>query len=347
MKFQKGNRDISLKSFSGGGNGRLSNFELLRVLCMCLIICGHIMMVHSYDDFGDVSWLTNQSLKPFCIIAVNTFVLISGYWGINLKWGKLLSINWMVTFYSIAFLIISIVLDIHTYSPTKDWMYLLPVITKKYWFITIYFALCIISPYLNILVEHIDTGTFRYMLFVCFCIFVILPTVGYVFNFPGITEDAGYGIVNFSFLYLLGRYLRLHHSPKLNKYWYLFGYFVCAGCCSVFHIVYSKVLGFTFDSLLSYNTIFAFCGSLCFFLFFSQLHFRSYVINKLAQGCLAAYVMHMHPLFYDYFFKDVLKVTLFNGMPYIGILFAYPIAIYLGCMLIETVRLHLLLLIKK
>lgn len=314
---------------------------------MCLIICGHIMMVHSYDNVGDCSWLINQSLKPFCLIAVNTFVLISGYWGINLKWSKLLSINWMVTFYSIIFLILSIALGIHTFSITKDWMYLVPVITKKYWFITVYFALCILSPYLNLLVEHIDKMTFRSMLLVCFSMFVVLPTVGYIFNFPGITEDAGYGIVNFMFLYLLGRYLRFHHTPKFNKYWYLFGYFICAICCAVFHILYSKILCFSFDSLLSYNTIFTFCGSLCFFLFFSQLHIRSKVINKLAVGCLAAYVLHLHPLFYNYFFKDVLKVTLYRGLPYIGILLTYPIAIYLGCILIETIRLQLISHLKK
>lgn len=35
---------------------RASNFELLRLVCMLLIICGHITMIHGYDTVGDSSW---------------------------------------------------------------------------------------------------------------------------------------------------------------------------------------------------------------------------------------------------------------------------------------------------
>lgn len=31
---------------------RNSNFELLRIVCMLFIICGHIMKFHSYENWG-------------------------------------------------------------------------------------------------------------------------------------------------------------------------------------------------------------------------------------------------------------------------------------------------------
>lgn len=63
-------------------------------------------------------------------------------------------------------------------------MFLVPVLTKNYWFITIYFALCPVSPYLNLLVEHLDKRNFQRLLVTCFGLFVVLPTIGWCLNFP-------------------------------------------------------------------------------------------------------------------------------------------------------------------
>ena len=86
----------------GGKSGRKkvfrsSNFELLRLICMLLIICGHIIMIHGYDTVGDSSWYIKQIFTPFCTVAVNIFVLISGYFGIKLNTKKIWSLNCMVT----------------------------------------------------------------------------------------------------------------------------------------------------------------------------------------------------------------------------------------------------------
>lgn len=116
---------------------RDSNIELLRIICMLFIICGHIIMVHKYENTFDSSWYINQVIRPFCTVSVNIFILITGYFGLKLKYKKLLTLNGMVTFYSVGFLIISIILGIHTLTFSKDWMQLLPVVTKQYWFITI------------------------------------------------------------------------------------------------------------------------------------------------------------------------------------------------------------------
>lgn len=51
--------------FRKSGNkeaNRASNFELLRLVCMLLIICGHIIMIHGYDTVGDSSWYIKQIL---------------------------------------------------------------------------------------------------------------------------------------------------------------------------------------------------------------------------------------------------------------------------------------------
>lgn len=330
-------------------NGKLvrsSNFELLRIVCMLMIICGHIIMVHECEVIGSFSWYIKQLLSPYCVVAVNVFVLISGYFGINLKYKKLWGLNWMTTFYSTLFLIVMVWSGLHDIDLKKDWMYLFPVITKRYWFITVYFALCFVSPALNKLVEILNETLFRKILISCFCLFVILPTIGFVLNFPSITGDAGYGLINFMFLYLLGRYIRLYYNVSVKKYYYLFGYFCAMAICGVFLVIYSNLLGFTFDALMSYDTVFVFIGALCLFLYFKEMNICSNTINKLAVPCLAVYILHLHPLFFDYFVKNILPVNDFQGLKYLLLLFCAPFVVYLVCAIIELCRLRIILLFR-
>ena len=69
-------------------NRRVSNIELLRILSIFLITMHHLV-VHGSNACG---YLTNYSfeqgtlgiiLNSFCIIGVNVFILISGWFGIK------------------------------------------------------------------------------------------------------------------------------------------------------------------------------------------------------------------------------------------------------------------------
>lgn len=335
----QGNRHTS---FSMGGaivrNKRSSNFELLRIVCMLLIIYGHIMMVHGYEEVGDTSWLINHMFGPFCDIAVNVFVLISGYFGIKLTTKKLWKLNWMVTFYCVVFLLMGYAMGFHGFEARKDWMQFVPVVTKQYWFITVYFALCLVSPFLNKLVEVLEKEMYKKLLLTCFALFVVLPTFADILNFKTITLDSGYGLINFMFLYLFGRYLRLHFTPTWSKYKYLLAYFCSMSIMAAFQILYSKLLGFDFDALISYDTLFTFIGAVCLFLYFQQLRFTSKLINALAAPSLAVYVIHINPIIFRPLFADVLNVKGYNGVSYIVCLILLPFAIYLACAGVEMIR---------
>ena len=125
---------------------RESNMELLRVLCMLFIVCGHITLAHKFDLMGDSSYYINYFFRSFAVVAVNVYVLISGYYGIKLKVKKLGEINTMVTVYSVLFVLFSLWVGINELQIRKDFLFLFPVITKQYWFITVYFVLCFLSP---------------------------------------------------------------------------------------------------------------------------------------------------------------------------------------------------------
>lgn len=313
---------------------------------MLLIICGHIIMAHGYDVVGDSSWYIKQVVSPFCTVAVNVFVLISGYFGIKLNYKKLWSLNWMVTFYCLLFLLLALYFDIHTLSIKKDWMQLVPVITKQYWFITVYFALCLVSPFLNKLIEVLDKDMYKKLLLTCFALFLILPTFAVILNFKTITLDSGYGLINFMFLYMLGRYLKLHHQDRWPRHRYLLSYLASSITMTIFQVCYSKLLGFDFEALASYDTIFTFIGAVSLFMYFSHLQFASKVINQLAAGCLAVYVIHINPTIFHWLFVDFMHVKDFLGICYIILLVFVPFVIYFSCILIDIMRQQLFNLIK-
>lgn len=296
-----------------------------------------MFLSHKWDDTY-VSKLIYIGIMPFTTIAVNCFVLISGWFGIKLNWRKLLGMNWMVTFWAITIGVLAVIMGLHDINVRKDVLMLFPVITKRYWFITVYVVLCIIAPYLNKFVNVISQGELKRLLYVLFAIFVVLPSVAYLVNSPTITNDSGYGLVNFIMLYLLGRYLKLYYKSRYGKWIDFAGYILCMACCGLFQLTYSRMLGFDFTTYVSYDTIFCFVGALFLFLFFSKLNFHNKIVNWLATFCLAVYVIHIHPWTFDWVYEDFLGGGKIQGWPYLIFIVAMPFFTLIACVILESVR---------
>lgn len=317
---------------------RNSNIELLRIFCMCFVIGGHIVMKYDCVDLGTVEYFIGNILRSFFAVAVNCFVLISGYFGIKLNYKKLLKISMQVLFYSISIYILTLILGIHTFEFKKDILLLIPIISKQYWFITIYFVLCILSPLLNIIIENINKEKFKQILIIIIVLFYILPTLQYMVNSPTITGDAGYGIVNFVCLYFIGRYIRIYYNDRKSVFIYAMVYITSSISLFLGNYILSKIFGFHFSSFISYDTIFLLISAIALFLLFKNISIQSNVINRLSEYALSAFIIHMHPTLFNYLFINVLKINEFKGLEYFLILIIYPIAIYLVSWGIEFLR---------
>ncbi len=69
------------------GKGREANYELLRVLAMVMVVAMHFLersdsLLALDEPFGGVR-LTGSLLEAFCLVAVNVYVLIAGYFGVR------------------------------------------------------------------------------------------------------------------------------------------------------------------------------------------------------------------------------------------------------------------------
>ena len=228
---------------------RNSSIELQRIVCMLMIIGGHIIMQHNtVYNIKDIDFVFILFLRGAFAVAVNAFVLISGYFGINFKWQRLLKLDIQTIFYSVLLLAVSIVLGWHAFSLRKDLLLFFPILSKQYWFITCYAVLYFIAPLLNRWSVSMNSTTYKKVLISGSFIIYLWPTINFLFAAQQFISDAGYGIVNFAYLYMLGQYIRYHYSDKISAVRYLSWYFLTIIVLFICQYILSYVLGFVYIS---------------------------------------------------------------------------------------------------
>ena len=144
---------------------RESNIELLRIVAMFFIVLHHLL-VHGMKNIGylsdsivEISLIRQMPfifLNAFTVVAVNCYVLISGYWGINPTKKKFFNLFAICVFYSLAHYLIN-ALHNEIFSLKLFIFSLLPFSHHQgLWFVTCYIGLFLLSPLLNAAVCHLN-----------------------------------------------------------------------------------------------------------------------------------------------------------------------------------------------
>ena len=314
---------------------RKSNIELLRIVAMLFVVLLHA----NYFSLGRVD-ITDIIINPIpaffkayleqlCIVCVNVFVLISGWFGIRptLKGG--LSLLFQVFFFHI--LIILVLLAIGESIPASGF-YRLFYEDSPYWFVIAYLILYAVSPILNAFIETVNVRTY---LSVLVSFFLLEFAFGWMSNVAGAVYNEGYSAISFMGLYLLARYLYKYPTKIIT-----------------FSIPQNIMLYFLFSLLpillffltkrefnyMAYTSPFVISASVFFFMAFNKMKFSNKVINYLACSSFAIYLVHLHPLVKDHFI--CLMRSAFEKLGGMYILFAVSFAIILGliCMILDKVR---------
>lgn len=222
-------------------NKRMANYELLRILAMVMVVVMHFLS-HSDslpllgEPLGSVK-VAGALIEAFCLVAVNVYLLISGYFGVkgSFKPSKVVSLWGQILFYS---LLIPVVLGVLSalgvinieLLPAQQGLvygllpYVFPIGTEHYWFATSYFMLYLLTPVLNGAVKKMNKRQLQIILgglLLLFC--VIKSIVPVVFAF----DRYGYDLPWFICVYLVGAYLGLYGSDFLEKR----GWLVYVGSC--------------------------------------------------------------------------------------------------------------------
>lgn len=187
---------------------RQTNVELLRILAMLMVMIGHanfwsqgtISSGEMQMDF--VGGATRCFLEAWTVVAVDIFVMISGWFGIRASWRGLSSFLFQCGFFFFGTASVMILLGQATLSPGL----LLGCVTGS-WFVLSYTALYILSPVLN---AFIRTASRRQMEWVLVLFFIFQTAYGTWDTVPYI--NGGYSVFSFIGLYLLSSYLKTYVS---------------------------------------------------------------------------------------------------------------------------------------
>lgn len=348
---------------------RDSNYELLRIISMFMIVVWHIIVHGSLltNTTGMIN-LILKFIEVILVVHVNSFILVTGYYQCKseFKFKKLISINNAAWFYRIAICIMLILLNITTFSRVNIIRNFMPIDLGFYWFIDFYLLLYCISPFLNILIKKMDRKTFQKLLITAFVIMSIIPsfTGQQAFN-----NGTGYSLYNFIFLYFIGSYFRLYKieiwehfkvtSPKVKQIVY-FGIFCflllfnftlynlgdkLLGLGNIAHELGSIITTATY----SYDNPLVIIGAVMYFLWFGCLSFKSNFINKMSSLVFGVYLIHdniyIRDILYQYFnFKDGLAIESYRVFPKILLVAA---AIFISCLIIEWLRQIIFNLVSK
>lgn len=319
---------------------RYSNFELLRILSMIMVLMGHA----NYKTFGYPSIdvihdsfcfsLLRNSLETFSITAVNIFILISGWFGIKFSVKKILNIAFLLCFYVIG---ISIVLQLMGGAKTLSIDILIEYIFHgNYWFIYSYILLMIISPVLNTFTQENNKIKLKSFL-IAFYIFQFL--VGWLMKCE--TFSGGYSCISFIGLYLFARYLRIFGRSVNRKFAVIMIVLLILLNTSLITILTCYPF-YNIDALklISYNSPVIILLSVYILLFFKELNIKSKIVNYISSSVLAIYLIHMHPLFFDAYY--VSKIWEFSYNPYKWIIIPlYITFIAFSSILIDKLRILL------
>ena len=282
---------------------RQSNFELLRILLMLMIVAYHL---RGYGGFESVPGplLSRGFLYLLCAggkVGVNGFVLLSGYFMSASARGwqprRLLKLYLQIFAYSAGGLLLLFALGL-TGPPDAGQIvkFFLPVSQNHYWFATAYFFLMLLAPFLNKLIQGLTRAEYRRMLLVCTVVFALVPTVLLV-QYP-ISN-----LVLFFYLYLLAGYLRLHPEPLFERKWLALAvaagsYLFMVGYVALYARLLPALPWLRFFPKVQHtpgNSIPALLCTLGLFLFFKNLKCKpSRVINTIASATFGVYLLHEH-----------------------------------------------------
>lgn len=194
---------------------RDSNMELLRIVATLLILVVHA----NYFSQGSPQWEcftqnTYYSIwmvlcQSLSIVCVNLFVLISGWFGIKPRLKGFFNFIFQCLFYSTAIYITALLCEFSdlTIKGIAQVLYA----TKLGWFIKAYIGLYILSPVLNLFIEHSSKRVYEIVLIV---FFIFQSTYGWLGNAYFFNE--GYSTHSFIGLYLLARYIRIY-KPRFSQ----------------------------------------------------------------------------------------------------------------------------------
>lgn len=263
---------------------RNSTFELLRIIAIIFIMIHHVVVFGlggcNYDTSthceGTNPWV-NDILNSLCIIGVNLFILITGWFGVK---SVVRSLYRLLPVYACVVLFVMM----QRQNVSRDtWS------MTGWWYVPHYCMLVLCSPLIESSIRGITSRKFTWYM-------TLLTIVTFLFGYHWKYMNVdGYNFLNFIYLYYLARYLKLQKEKTYAKYLFKNGLSIWIGCSILLGVFHTwRILGgYVYDSnsYFGYNNPLVVLSSIGFFCWFSTMNFKNKIVNFIAGGTFAVYLV--------------------------------------------------------
>lgn len=293
VEIMKGNRNYGI--------------DLLKIVMMFLIVCGHVIWHGSiwnrtvvYNQFSFLS----EGIRFIDIIAscaVNCYAISTGYLLFNNSCDKKkLLAHWVqVETYSVLlFLIFGVATDFSIKNMISSF---LPITRNQYWYFTSYFIVYLAAPYVNKLLAILNKKEFTIFIVGEILILSLIPTVAITDIF---VLNRGYSPWWMIVLYTIGVYLRRFEdeillTPKQIIVCLVLLFFATYSLEKLGELLSVTVLNEQMnvrDIIVGYTKIFTVIESLMCFIAFEKIAIQQDVLKKvipvLSKATFGVYLFH-------------------------------------------------------
>lgn len=328
---------------------RESNIELLRIICMLLIIAHHCVL---HGGGVNMDFCSNKWFAIFLIpggkICFNTFLAISMWFLVDqeFKAQRFAKIWFQSLFYSILFSFVAYLMGVE--FTIKDVISIfLPITGNVHGFAAAYLLLYALLPFLGLVRKHVTKTQLQILLLFLFIADVFSLVVGnYTEHFQKIYCNVGFWI----FCYFLIYYLKKYPPAILSKQVLLVLLFVCVWLTIVVlwigKALYPDniVIKYLLSISSSHTGILFIIGGFALFFAFKNIKISySFIVNTLAKTTFGVLLIHDHNFFRTPLWDQIIKA------PDWWYSQLYPIRIgmtvlfiFCTCAAIDLVRIHVL-----
>ena len=328
-----------------GKTTRSSNLELLRILCMLLIIGDHLT-----GQSGIADYTTLLSSFAFCLIgcgsriACSVFVLIGGWFLCEqpYKTRRPLSLWLSLWLYTVPVTLLCKLAGLDVSWGALRWA-AFPASTRQLWFISDYLLLLLCVPLLNRLLRGLSRPAHRGLLAVLAVPLIVYPTL---FGENGAVSDTAW---MFLYEYLLIAYLRRWPDNRLAHLLQHRAAALGLGLgLPLLNTILRAVLetrgltdGKAFQYMAYYRTALGalpnLLAALALFYLFKGLDLGCVRwVNALAGTTLGVYILHQVPAFRGLLWNSLLQAEAHHGS--VGYTLLAILAVFLGCAAMDALR---------
>lgn len=307
---------------------RDSNIELLRIVLMMMIIIYHIILNLTLPTAVSIS------VVGFTVIAVDCYVFISGYFGINFKIKTLISFIVQGIFYSAGiYLLFGLLSTSEPFSATAFIKHCLPLLYPQWWFYSAFICLYILSPIINKGVDKLNKIQLGSII-----LLLLYLTFSYVINNSFTYGADGRNFFGLLLVYLIARFCK-KHIPTIKYSIPLYILILGATIGGLFFINNYWAGNITYR-VVSYTAPWIIGAAVLFFYIFKKINLKSKAINRIATLTFGIYLIH-ESMPIKVLIREMLTPYISDDLSFLSIIAILVVAaacIFTICAIIEQIR---------